>query len=313
MRRTKTLSFNTNRTIGIAAASTLIDPSLLSAGLPRFADWGYSVQVPDTVKKKFRYFAGSDRERAQVLLSFLRDRSVGAVWCARGGYGATRLLKILDEARAPVLLRKDPKLFLGFSDVTALHLYVYGCAGLPSVHCPMPATPSWQTMPRRMERVLRGILAGEMATGRDSHTASWRVRKLGRSRSASGVVLGGNLTLLVNLIGTPWQPNLNGKILFLEDCGEAPYRVDRMLTQLDNAGMLTGLRGVLLGDFESGVVYREPKEKKYWGEIFAERFQHLPVLGGLPVGHGKLNEPLPLGVRAEITASGKLLLCEQVV
>jgi muramoyltetrapeptide carboxypeptidase len=208
-------------------------------------------------------------------------------------------------------MAKDPKLLFGFSDATALHLYFYHHLKLPSVHSPMPASAKWAAMSRSAERVLRSILAGLMPTGKRSHSATWPVKPIGRKQSAGGVILGGNLTLLANFIGTPWQPDLNGKILFLEDCGEAPYRVDRMLTQLDNAGMLKGLKGVLLGDFEADVVYRNRKERTYWKEIFLERFSHLPVLADLPVGHGKRNEPLPLGLNAEITKSGKLLLLER--
>ena len=119
----------------------------------------------------------------------------------------------------------------------------------------------------------------------------------------------------MDLIGTPWQPDLRGAILFLEDCAERPYQVDRMLTHLANAGMLKGLRGVLLGDFETDVVYKEKGERKYWKELFLERFAPLkvPVLEKLPVGHGRENEPLPLGVKAAISKTGRLLLLEQPI
>jgi muramoyltetrapeptide carboxypeptidase len=117
------------------------------------------------------------------------------------------------------------------------------------------------------------------------------------------------------MVGTPWQPDLRGKILFLEDCAERPYQVDRMLTLLSNAGMLKGLAGVLLGDFNTDVVYKERGERGYWRDVFLERFEPLgiPVLERLPVGHGKQNEPLPLGVRFAITRQGKLHLLDQPV
>jgi muramoyltetrapeptide carboxypeptidase len=250
------------------------------------------------------------------LLRLLRDPSVGTIWCARGGYGSTRLLQRLDKGGAPKLMARDPKLLLGYSDVTGLHLYFYHHLKMPSVHCPMPANHSWQRMPPRVDKILQQILKGQLPLGNASHTAKWKLKLLhGTGKRAEGVILGGNLTLLVNMIGTPWQPDLKGALLFIEDIGEAPYRVDRMLAHLENAGMLKGLRGVLLGDFEKDVVYREPAERRYWKEIFLERFGHLniPVLTGLPVGHGKRNEPLPLGVKAEITANGRLLLLEQPV
>jgi muramoyltetrapeptide carboxypeptidase len=301
-----------DRWIQVVAASTLINEELLEAGLPRFARWGFPVITDELLTKQYRYFAGTDEERAQAVLRAWKNSAVGALWCARGGYGSTRLFSLLDKMGAPTLLRKDPKLVLGFSDATGLQLYAHHHAKVPYVHCQMPATPSWQRMTPSAQRVLHSILVGKMATGKSSHTAQWKTKVVQAPRATKGKLLGGNLTLLVNMIGTPWQPNLDGCILFLEDCGELPYRVDRMLTQLTNAGMLKGLRGVLLGDFEADVKYREPQERKYWKEIFAERFcdRGIPVIAGLPVGHGKKNEPLPLGVQAEITKAGKLILLE---
>lgn len=314
MRRTTIDSKGTQRWIGVAAASTLINPDLLHRALPRFARWGYAVRTDDSITETFRYFAGPDKNRVDSFMRLLGDPSVGTIWCARGGYGATRLLSMLDEAAAPKAMANDPKLLLGFSDATALHLYFYHHNKIPSVHAQMPATAKWMKMSKTADRTLQAILAGKMATGRKSHTADWKLKSLAKG-SAEGVILGGNLTLLVNLIGTPWQTDLKGAILFIEDCGEAPYRVDRMLTQLENAGMLKGLAGVLLGDFEADVIYREPAERKYWKDIFEERFtkRGIPVLANLPVGHGKKNEPLPLGVKAQITRDGKLLLLEQPV
>jgi muramoyltetrapeptide carboxypeptidase len=316
MRREKQKPSKTDRWIGITAPSTLLNPKLLEKSLERFAQWGYPVRMDDSIFEKFRYFAGTDENRAQSLLRLLRDPSVGTIWCARGGYGATRILKKLDAAGAPKLMARDPKLLFGFSDVTALHLYFYHHLKLPSVHSPMPAGTKWPKMPARTDRILQSILKGRLPLGTKSHTADWKGKPLYLpGKKTTGVILGGNLSMLVSLLGTPWQPDLKGAFLFLEDCGEAPYRVDRMLTQLENAGMLKGLRGVLLGDFEADVIYREPAEKKYWKEVLLERFadRKIPVLSGLPVGHGKYNEPLPLGVRAEITARGRLFLLEQPV
>lgn len=313
MRRTISKEGTASRWVGIAASSTLIDAKIFAAGLERFARWQLPVCFDERIHERFRSFAGNDENRAASLLSLLRERNIGTIWCARGGYGATRILSRLDKAGAPNLLRRDPKLLVGFSDVTALHLYFYKAAGLPSLHAPMPATPSWQKLPARVDRILQQTLTGSLPIGRKSHSKDWNTKFLGRNRKAEGVILGGNLSLIVNLIGTPWQPDLRGALLFLEDCAEAPYRVDRMLAHLENAGMLKEIRGVLLGDFEADVVYREPGEKKYWKEIFRERFSRVPVLMNLPVGHGKKNEPLPLGVKAAIGSDGKLTLLERPV
>lgn len=313
MQRNIISAAGTSRWIGIAAPSSLLNPELLEKGAERLASWGYAVRTDDSLLAKHRYLAGTDAARAQALMRIIKDPSVGTIWCARGGYGATRLLALLDKMGAPEALRKTPKLLLGFSDATALHFYVQRL-GLASVHSPMPATASWQKLKPATERLLKLTLKGQLPIGAGSHTALWRTNAI-ETGASEGLLTGGNLTLLANLIGTPWQPNLRGKILFLEDCGERPYRVDRMLTQLENAGLLKGLAGVLLGDFEADVEYKERAERKYMKEVFAERFsgRGYPVLTGLPVGHGKENEPLPLGVRARISKDGKLWLLEQPV
>ncbi len=316
MQRTKIRGSRLERMVGIAAASSVVNVSNLEKGLPRFARWGVPVCVADQVRSQFRTFAGDDLVRAGALNNFARDPLIGTIWCARGGYGSTRLLPLLDKWKTAEALKKDPKLLIGFSDVTGLHLYLHKKIGLPTLHAPMPGTPGFVKLAPRVDKILRETLAGKLKLGRSSYTAAWNAKKLlAPKRDHEGVILGGNLTLLVNMIGTPWQPDLKGALLFLEDCAEQPYRVDRMLTQLHNAGMLSGLRGVLLGDFEADVIYKEKVEKTYWKEIFRERFEPLgiPVLTNLPVGHGKKNDPLPLGVKAVITKQGKLLLLEQPI
>lgn len=305
-----------DKMIGVAATSSAVNFGNMEKSLERFARWKVPTCVADQVHLRHRYLAGSDEARALALDAFLRDPQIGTIWCARGGFGATRLLPFLDAWKAGAQMKRAPKLLVGFSDVTALHFYFYQKAGVPSLHAVMPGTPSFPVIPPRTDKILRSVLAGKMELGKKSFTADWKAKiLLAPKREAEGVLMGGNLTLLVNLIGTPWQPDLNGKILFLEDCGEQPYRVDRMLTHMSNAGMLNGLRGVLLGDFESDVIYKEEIEKKYWKEIFTERFEALgiPVLRGLPFGHIKRNDPVPFGVRAAITKTGKVLVLDQVV
>jgi muramoyltetrapeptide carboxypeptidase len=316
MRRTTIHGNRLQRMMGIAAASSVVNVTNLEKSVGRFARWGVPVCVADQVRSTFRTFAGTDDLRAGALNNFARDPLIGTIWCARGGYGSTRLLPLLDKWKTAEALRKDPKLLIGFSDVTGLHLYFYKKLGLPTLHAPMPGTPSFAKLKPRVDKLLRETLAGKLKLGKKSYTSDWKSKALiSQKRDHEGVIVGGNLTLLVNMIGTPWQPDLKDTFLFLEDCAEQPYRVDRMLTQLHNAGMLKGLRGVLLGDFEADVVYKEPVEKTYWKEIFLERFEPLgiPVLENLPVGHGKHNDPLPLGVKAVITKNGKLLLLEQPV
>lgn len=302
--------------IGITASSFPVNPKNLNAGIKNLTDLGFPVQVDDLAFGRKGLFSASDDNRAKSLHRLAKDPSIDAIFCARGGYGVTRILPLLDRLGTAVALRKNPKILFGFSDATALHFYVHQKTALPSVHSPMPGTALWQKQWSRTKKILLPLLAGKMGIEKKSHTLEWKTKSLLPARNElEGVVVGGNLTLLVQLIGTPWQPDLRGKILFLEDCGERPYRVDRMLVHLRNSGMLDGVKAVLLGDFMADVVYSEAGEKKFWKSVLTETFEELniPVVGGLPVGHGARNELLPLGVRYLLGKNGKLQILDQVI
>ena len=311
MQYTKFLSYDSRKS-GMISPSFAPNPKLIDAGLKSLRSWGYDTILDHRAKNKYRYFAGTDKDRAAAIHAMVRNRNVGTIWCARGGYGTTRLLPHLDKLGTGKAMKTDPKLLIGFSDITALHFYFWQRARTPSLHGPMPGTGLWEKMSFQTQSLMQAAIAGFLPVGKESHSLEWKTKFLTKPKRAEGIVLGGNLSMLATLAGTPWQPDLSGALLFLEDCGENPYRVDRMLCQLENAKMLKGIRGVLLGDFETDVVYRSPKEKKYWKEIFLERFS-VPVLTNLPCGHADRNEPLPLGVSAEILLDGKLRYLEQPV
>lgn len=299
--------------IGITAPSSPVDPATLKKNLLALSRWGFPVQIDDAVYGKHRYLAGPDDKRAAGLVRLFRDPHVNVIWCARGGYGLTRILPSLWKEKK--FLQDRKKLLLGFSDVTALHA-MYDRLGLPSIHAPMPGTTSWKKLSSSSKKTLEKILSGEFEWGNKSHSLRWKTKFFPGAprREARGVVKGGNLSLLHALVGTPWQLDLRGSLLFLEDCAENPYRVDRMLTNLVQSGALRGVRGILLGDFESDVVYAKPEEKKYWKGMFQETLLPLnvPVLFDLPVGHGNKNEPLPLGIEARIRKDGKLEYLEGI-
>jgi len=306
--------------IGIAAPSTVIEKDFLIRGSEKLASWGFTVSFDERVLRKHRSFAGNDLDRAEVLKNLVCDSAVRAIWCARGGYGVTRILSLLDKMKIPALMAQDPKLLIGYSDITALHLYFYQSIGLKSLHAPLMATPTWMKISSSRARLLCKILAGKMLLGAKSHSTRWPTKwlsapKLKGKTAMEGIVLGGNLTLIANLAGTKWQPSLRGAILFIEDCGEAPYRIDRMLTQIRNAGMLDGVRAVICGDLTADVSLKYGEKRTAWKEVLQDCLAShgIPVLIGAPVGHGKQNEPLPLGVRTRITRAGKLEFLEQVV
>ncbi|HEX7742018.1 MAG TPA: LD-carboxypeptidase, partial [Sphingobium sp.] len=249
------------------------------------------------------YLAGRDADRAADVNAMFADPDVRAVFAVRGGWGCARILPYLDFAA----IRANPKLLVGFSDITALHLAFAARAGFVTIHGPNAAS-SWPRFSWDAFRVI--AFDGAMPTMVSPQGAEDRlVQRSGRIRTfrggrASGRLLGGNLTVLAALMGTPWLPDFDGAILFLEDVGEAPYRIDRMLTQLSLAGVLGKVAGVVFGQCADC----SAKDASYGGFTLSEVLQqHLAPLGapafqGAAFGHVASQFSLPVGVRAEIDA-----------
>jgi muramoyltetrapeptide carboxypeptidase len=244
------------------------------------------------------YLAGDDAQRRADLHAALADDEVAAIHALRGGYGALRLLPGIDTA----LLRRSPKLLMGYSDITALQA-LWAAEGLPSLHAPMPASdlirPGREDDEAALVALLKGglpagsVLAPELEPGEPVHPGV-----------AEGVLIGGNLSLVAALTGTPWAWNPHGAILFLEDVSESLYRVDRCLTQLQLAGVLQAVAGIVLGSFtESEAPEALLRERLL--PLCRERGK--PLLGGWPTGHGTPNRPLPLGLRVRLDAGAGTL------
>ncbi len=244
----------------------------------------YRVTHRADIDTKQGYLAGSDERRADELLEALEDETVDAIVAARGGYGATRILH-----RIPIAsIAKARKLLVGFSDVTALHA-LWAIAGVRSLHGPMVAT-----LGRGEERLVERWMASvEGAPPSIDPLTGWG------EGVAEGPLLGGNLSVLAALLGTPYFPPLRGAILFLEDVNEAPYRVDRMLTSLASAGALDGIVGVVLGAF----THRDEAQVL---EVLRERLgDRVPVAAGLPAGHVPDNLEVHLGAPVRIEARAR--------
>jgi muramoyltetrapeptide carboxypeptidase len=252
----------------------------------------YVVDFAADITNAHGYLAGDDTRRSRELQRVLQDPNVDGIVAARGGYGATRLLAQLDVAA----VRARPKLLVGFSDITALHA-LWAQARVASVHGSMVATLS--TLPDAL--VTRYFDALE---GRGPHQIT-DLQAFTRGR-AQGVLLGGNLAVLASLLGTPHMPQLDGAILFLEDVGERPYRVDRMLTSLRSSGVLHGVRGIVLGAFEKADAGADGVSIE---QVLRERTADLgiPVLTGLPAGHIDDNLELPFGTRVTLDADAGTL------
>lgn len=281
-------------TLGVIAPAGVVDAAQLEAGLSRLKEMGFRTQVGDSVRRVFRTMAGEDGERARDLVRMFSDPEVKAVLCARGGYGSARLIPFLDAD----LIRRHPKIFVGCSDITALLLFLTQVCGLVAFHGPM-AAPHFG---RRDDPLTRNHFL-EMLTspskGAELSLSGVRVLRPGK---AEGRLTGGCLSLLCSAVGTPVDPRTEGAILFLEDVGEASYRIDRMLTHLKQAGKLAGVRGLLFGQMPGC----HPPEGSGGGlaEVILDVLGDFsgPVLLGVPSGHGDHCLTLPLGVRAEVSA-----------
>lgn len=278
--------------IGIAAPASPFDRETFDRGVRVLHEMGFATVIPEEIMAADRYLAGPDAQRAALLQRLFEDDRIEAVICARGGYGCLRVLPLLDYER----IAAHPKVFVGFSDVTALLAAITRRCGFAAFHGPV-VTSLADGVESTRESLLAAISTDTTAMLRPAGAVTVRP---GRAR---GVVAGGNLTTLCHLIGTPFQPSFRGRIVFMEDRGEAPYRIDRMLTQLKLAGCLEGVRGLALGSFTDCGSYEEVLG------VFGERFADadIPILAGLPVGHAEPNLTLPLGIRAVLDADGQTL------
>lgn len=290
------------------ASSGPVQPERLGRGLAHVRRRFGEPTLAPNLERRCGYFAGDDAERLAALAAALADPQARVIWAARGGYGATRLLGRLDPAR----LRDEPKVLVGFSDVTALLCWAWVHARVPSIHGPVVAQLG-ELGEHDRERVF-DMIVGELPEPifADEHSA---VLCGGR---VEGVLIPANLEVLRSLIGTPHMPSLAGAILAIEEVGERPYRIDRALTQLIESGSLRGVVGVVVGDLHACV---EPSEGGSQGfsaaEVVEDRLARLgvPVLTGLGFGHtpGR-NAALGFGVRARLDADqGCLEQLEPVV
>lgn len=224
------------------------------------------------LRRRTGFLAGSDQERLDDLHRAFADPAIDGIWCVRGGYGCTRLLGALDIG----LVRKNPKVFIGYSDITALHIAIAQKAGVMTFHGPVAIETPSDFAHRALRRVLFEGLQPE-----------WTRMEAVRPGPMRGKLTGGNLSILAALAGTPWAPDFNGRVVVIEDIGERPYRLDRMLTQLLDGTNLRKASGILVGDFTDCEPPPEERGTQSSRDVLEERLGQLgiPVYTGLPIGH----------------------------
>ncbi len=290
--------------VALVCASSAVPEERLVPALEAVTGLGLEpVPFPSCVfANRHGYLAAEDDQRAADLQEAFRDPSIHGVLSIRGGYGAHRILPLLDLPA----IAKTPKFFSGYSDVTALHTAFTQECGFVTYHTPMPSTEYYKPVDEKtmdqLKRACFGGLFGPLENPSD------RPRTTLQGGKARGRLCGGNLSLLAASLGTPWEIDTRGKILFLEDIGEKTYRIDGMLTQLRNAGKFDQCAGVLLGAW-TDCVPEDPEKTLELTQIFRELILPAgkPVLGDLACGHILPTMSLPLGAEVSLDADAKTL------
>lgn len=285
--------------IGVVAPSGAVNEEQLRVGVEALRHAGFSVELARGILHRKGYLAGEPEKRAEDLQDFFKRDDIAAIFCARGGFGSIQILPLLDAE----LIRLHPKIFVGYSDVSILLNWLLQRCGMVTFHGPMVAMEVARGLQGQSEEFFWQTLLGKKR--------QWQIRGCETIRPgfAEGEMVGGCLSIVVTTLGTPYEINTKGKILFLEDIGEKPYRIERMLTHLQMAGKLDAVAGLVFGSFTNC----DGAGERGLQEIIRDLFRNAPypVIGGLAAGHGEDNLLLPFGVKMALDGkAGALSLLE---
>jgi len=291
--------------VGVVAPASPVDPDRFSRGIEELKSRGYSVEVPFDPSACYQkpergFFSASREHRWEALQQLFANPEVSAIFCVRGGYGSQELLDLIDYD----LLSTNPKPLIGYSDCTALLLAAWSKAGVAAIHGPSVGV-EFAAADKSVEAKDSVDRLMELLEGRVK-SLNYRVEVI-KEGAGSGPLIAGNLSMLVSLLGTPWDINYDGAVLALEDIGEAPYRLHRLLLQMVNAGKFARLSGLVFGRFsrcdsvQGGVTWRDAVRDIVETYLGNARF---PVAWDCPFGHDGENFPLPLGCTATLDERG---------
>jgi muramoyltetrapeptide carboxypeptidase len=288
-----------NDTVAIVAPAGKPDKDLLQAGIEVLTSWGLLVELGRHVySQSHGYMAGTDAERLEDLQSMINRKDIAAIFCARGGYGCSRIVDQLNFSD----WKKHPKWLIGFSDITALHLKLYK-EGIASIHGEVPVHFATEPYAAAVAQ-LKDLLFGKVQAIQSS------AHPLQIKGIAEGELIGGNLSLIVDALGTATAPDTTGKILLIEEIDEYFYKVDRMLTQLLRAGKLENLSGLIIGQFSAMKDTKQAFNESV-SEMIIQKAGHFayPIAFDFPVGHEPYNQSWLYGVNAqlEVTENGAIL------
>lgn len=293
--------------IGVVAPSSPTTEEKVKLAKEQLEGHDFKVKLGNSCFEKHGYLSGKDEIRAQDLNRMFEDQEVQGIICLRGGYGASKILRKIDLE----LIRRKPKVFVGYSDITALHLAMNQISHLVTFHGPMGSSDFAGGLDDfTKESFLKAVMAPS-PMGEIQNPKGKNIRSLVGGK-AKGILVGGNLSLIAATMGTPYEIDTKGKILFLEEIGEEPYRVDRMLTQLLLSGKLDDAEGIILGDWMD-CEPEDPEKSLSLMEVFEEIIGPLgkPTIFDLEAGHCRPMVTLPFGVKAFVDADEGRLIIEE--
>lgn len=291
-------------TIGIVSPSGPSKPKELHKGLSFFQALGLHTRLGEHVYESYGYLAGGDDKRLADFETMIKDSEIKAIIFARGGYGIGRIVPRMDFSA----IQANPKIIWGYSDITYLHTAIRQKTGLITFHGPMVASDAAKT---DFDELSKGMFQQLFEPSVLTYNETISPLEVYAGGEAAGELVGGNLSLLVSTLSTPYEIDTDGKLLLIEDVGELPYQVDGMLQQLKQAGKFEHLQGVVIGDFARATpedLERSLTLKQVFHDYFHQ--EDFPVVGGFKIGHCLPHFAVPLGVNAYLSADERTLTVE---
>ena len=282
--------------VTVISPSSIIEPDILAGGIKCLKSWGLNVSKGRFVRGKYGNFAGTVKQRLGDLQRAMDDPDCKAIFCSRGGYGANNLLAQLDFAK----FRQSPKWLIGFSDITALHCRIQS-EGFASLHAPMLKHLIEEGADDYCNRAIHDILFGI----NDQQHYQCEGNPLNHTGKATGIIRGGNMAVWHGLLGTPYDINPAGTILFVEDVGEKPHAIERMFYNLKLSGFLDKLSGLIICQFTEFEEHKQLVKELYPALADMLKEYHYPICFGFPVGHVPMNVPIIEGAQVELKVSKK--------
>ena len=297
-------------TIGITSPAGYVTMEAIQPAVGVLKSWGYSIEIGDTISKRHFTLGGTDEERRADLQRMLDNPNIKAILCARGGYGAVRIVDGLDWTT----FRKNPKWIIGFSDITVLHNHIHTVCGVASIHSKMTNSfpDNWDTAePIQVDAILsihQALLGRPMGYGAVPHAQN-------KAGTVAGILVGGNLKTIESLCGSASDIHTDGKILFVEDTGEYLYSIDRMFWNLKRSGKLKALKGLVVGGFNVKAETPGDEFGKTVEEIVLEKVAdyHYPVCFNFPVGHQRANFALKCGVKHQLQITPEQVTLTEII